>query len=161
MQRIWNYISNIGTTGFEDKLERRTIVLSNQLNLVMFYTMFLLLLTVVVTDLLTDGIVSYGTLRVANLMIVTLLNLILARYGFNQMSRLSLIYLPPIVFILGPTIMLGYVEEESYTYYPYLLICVSIIPQLLLHPEKEKFLYWFSLVYYFVLALFIDRIMVH
>jgi signal transduction histidine kinase len=30
-----------------------------------------------------------------------------------------------------------------------------------LHPEKEKFIYRFSLVYYFLLALFIDRIMVH
>ncbi len=78
-----------------------------------------------------------------------------------RLSRLSLIYLPPIVFILGPTIMLGYVEEESYTYYPYLLICVSIIPQLLLHPAREKLLLWFSLVYYFILTLFIDRIMVH
>jgi signal transduction histidine kinase len=161
MQKIWNYISNLGTTGVEDNLERRTIVINNQLNLVMFYTMFLLLLTVVVTDLLTDGIVSYGTLRVANLLIVTVFNLVLARYGFNQLSRLSLIYLPPVVFILGPTIMLGYVEEESYTYYPYLLICVSIIPQLLLHPKKEKILYWFSLVYYFILAVFIDRIMVY
>jgi len=161
MQKIWNYISNLGTSGVEDKLERRTIVITNQLNLVMFYTMVLLLLTVVVTNLLTDGIISYGTLRVANLLIVTIFNLLLARYGFNLISRLSLIYLPPVVFILGPTIMLGYVEEESYTYYPYLLICVSIIPQLLLHPEKEKFIYWFSLVYYFVLALFIDRIMVH
>ena len=161
MQKIWNYISNLGTSGVEDKLERRTIVITNQLNLVMFYTMFLLLLTVIITNLLTDGIISYGTLRVANLLIVTIFNLLLARYGFNLISRLSLIYLPPIVFILGPTIMLGYVEEESYTYYPYLLICVSIIPQLLLHPEKEKFIYRFSLVYYFLLALFIDRIMVH
>jgi signal transduction histidine kinase len=161
MQRIWNYISNLGTSGIEDKLERRTIVFTNQLNLVMFYTMFLLLLTVIITNLLTDGIISYGTLRVANLLIITVFNLVLARYGFNQISRLSLIYLPPIVFILGPTIMLGYVEEESYTYYPYLLICVSIVPQLLLHPKREKLLLWFSLVYYFVLTLFIDRIMVH
>jgi signal transduction histidine kinase len=161
MQKIWNYVSNLGITGSADKQERRTIVLTNQLNLIMFYTMFLLLLTVIVTNLLTDGIISYGTLRVANLLVVTTLNLVLARYGFNFLSRLSLIFLPPLVFILGPTIMLGYVEEESYTYYPYLLICVSIVPQLLLHAKKEKLLLWFSLVYYFVLTLFIDRIMIH
>ena len=88
--------------------------------------------------------ISYGTLRVANLLILTILNLVLARYGFTQISRLSLIFLPPVVFLLGPT-LIGYVEEEGYTYYPYVLICVSIIPQLLLHPKKEKFLYWFSL----------------
>jgi signal transduction histidine kinase len=72
---------------------------------------------------------------------------------------LSLIYLPPVVFLLGPT-LIGYVEEESYTYYPYVLICVSIIPQLLIYPKKEKFLYWFSLAYYFVLVVIIDKLMV-
>jgi signal transduction histidine kinase len=72
---------------------------------------------------------------------------------------LSLIYLPPIIFLLGPT-LIGYVEEESYTYYPYALICVSIIPQLLLHPQKEKFLYWFSMLYYFGLVIIIDKVMI-
>ncbi len=107
----------------------------------------------------TNDTIYYGTLRVAILLIVNSLNLILARFGFTRLSRLSLIYLPPIVFLLGPT-LIGYVEEESYTYYPYVLICASIIPQLLLHPKKEKFLFWFSLAYYFVLAIFIDKIMV-
>jgi signal transduction histidine kinase len=60
---------------------------------------------------------------------------------------------------MGPT-MIGYVEEESYTYYPYLIICASIIPQMLLHPKKEKFLFWISLLYYLVLVIFIDKIMV-
>jgi nitrogen-specific signal transduction histidine kinase len=160
MQRIWNYVSNLGTSGEEDKLKRRTIVITNQLNLVMFYTMFLLLLTVIVTNLLTDGIISYGTLRVANLLIITIINLILARYGYSQISRLSLIFLPPVIFILGPTIMLGYVEQESYTYYPYLLICVSIIPQLLIYPKKEKLLWWSSMIYYLILVVVIDKIMV-
>jgi signal transduction histidine kinase len=159
MQKLWNYISNLGTTGEEDKLKRRTIVLGNQLNLVMFFSMFVLLLTTIITLLLTNDTLYYGTLRIIVLLIVTILNLILSRFGYTQLSRLSLIYLPPIVFILGPT-LIGYVEEESFTYYPYLLIGVSIFPQLLLHPNKEKFLYWFSLIYYFVLVLFIDRIMV-
>ena len=159
MQKIWNYISNLGTTRDYRQLDNRTIVLSNQLNFVMFFSMFLLLLTTIVTLLLTNDTIYYGTLRVAILLIVNSLNLILARFGFTRLSRLSLIYLPPIVFLLGPT-LIGYVEEESYTYYPYVLICASIIPQLLLHPKKEKFLFWFSLAYYFVLAIFIDKIMV-
>jgi FtsZ-binding cell division protein ZapB len=159
MKKIWNYISNLGTTRDYRQLDNRTIVLSNQLNFVMFFSMFLLLLTTIVTLLLTNDTIYYGTLRVAILLIVNSLNLILARFGFTRLSRLSLIYLPPIVFLLGPT-LIGYVEEESYTYYPYVLICASIIPQLLLHPKKEKFLYWFSLAYYFVLAIFIDKIMV-
>jgi signal transduction histidine kinase len=159
MQNFWNYISNLGTTGESRQLSQRTIVLSNQLNFVMLISMFLLLITTIVTLLLTNDTIYYGTLRVAILFILNLLNLVIARFGFTQLSKLSLIYLPPIVFLLGPT-LIGYVEEESYTYYPYVVISASIIPQLLLQPSKEKFLYWFSLAYYFVLAIFIDKIMV-
>jgi len=160
MQNIWNHISNLGTTADNSRISQRTIVLSNQLNFVMFSFMFFLLITTIVTLLLTNDVIYFGTLRVAVLLLVNFLNLLFARYGFTQLSKLSLIYLPPVVFLLGPT-LIGYVEEESYTYYPYVIITASIIPQLLLHPHKEKFLYWFSLFYYLVLAIFIDRIMVH
>ena len=160
MQNIWNYISNLGISGENRQSGERTIVLSNQLNFVMFISVFLLLISTLITLLITHDTIYYGTLRVAILLVVNFLNLVFARYGFTRLSRISLIYLPPIVFLLGPT-LIGYVEEESYTYYPYVVICASIIPQLLLHPQKEKFLYWFSLTYYFVLAIFIDKIMVH
>jgi signal transduction histidine kinase len=96
---------------------------------------------------------------VALLLILNSLNLIFSRYGYTKISRLSLIYLPPVVFLLGPT-LIGYVEEESFTYYPYLLIGVSIIPQLLIYPKREKLLWWFSMTYYFVLVIVIDKIMV-
>ena len=160
MGKLWSYISDLGTAGENDKLIRKTIVLGNQLNFILFIILFLLLLTTIITLLLTNDSIYFGTLRVAALMAVNFLNLVLSRKGYSQLSRLSLIFLPPIVFLLGPT-LIGYVEEESYTYYPYALICVSIIPQLLLHPKKEKFLFWFSLAYYFVLVFSIDKIMVH
>jgi signal transduction histidine kinase len=159
MQNLWNYISNLGTTGEDNQWRRRTIVISNQLNFVMFFSMFLLLLTTIVTLLITNDTIYYGTLRVVILLIVTFLNLVLSRFGYSHLSRLSLIFLPPIVFILGPT-MIGYVEEESYTYYPYVLICVSIFPQLLIYPKREKLLWWFSMIYYFILVVLIDKIMV-
>ena len=120
----------------------------------------LLLLTTLTTLIITNNDVSFGTLRVAVLLILTFINLVLAKYGYTQLSRLSLIYLPPVVFLLGPT-LIGYVEEESYTYYPYVLICASVLPQLLLHPKKEKYLYWFSLAYYLVFVLIIDKLMVY
>ena len=159
MHKIWNYISNLGTAGEKDTWKLRTLVISNQLNFVMFVSMILLLVTTIVTLLLTNDSIYIGTLRVVILLILTFLNLLLSWLGYSKLSRLSLIYLPPIVFLLGPT-LIGYVEEESYTYYPYVLICVSIIPQLLLYPKKEKILWWFSMIYYFILVLLIDKIMV-
>jgi signal transduction histidine kinase len=159
MHKIWNYISNLGIAGEKDPWRLRTLVISNQLNFVMFVSMILLLVTTIVTLLLTNDSIYIGTLRVVILLILTFLNLLLSWLGHSKLSRLSLIYLPPIVFLLGPT-LIGYVEEESYTYYPYVLICVSIIPQLLLYPKKEKILWWFSMIYYFILVLLIDKIMV-
>jgi signal transduction histidine kinase len=159
MEKLWRYISNLGTTSEDNQLKRRIIVISNQLNFVMFFTMVLLLLTTIVTLILTNDSISLGTLRVAILMIVSCINLVLSRYGYSSLSRLSLIFLPPVVFLLGPT-LIGYVEEESYTYYPYVLICVSIIPQLLLYPRKEKVLWWVSMAYYMFLVIIIDKLMV-
>ena len=159
MQKLWEYISNLGTTGENNQWRLRTVVISNQLNFVMFISMILLLGTTVVTLILTNDTIYYGTLRVVILLVLTALNLVLSRFGFTHLSRLSLIYLPPVVFLLGPT-LIGYVEEESYTYYPYALICVSIIPQLLIYPKKEKLLWLISMIYYLVLVIFIDKIMV-
>ena len=159
MHKIWSYISNLGIKGEKDPWKLRTMVISNQLNFVMFISMCLLLLTTILTLLLTHDTISYGTLREANLLIVVCLNLMLSRYGYTKLSRLSLIFLTPIVFIIGPT-MIGYVEEESYTYYPFALICVSIIPQLLIYPKKEKVLWWISMIFYLILVIVIDKIMV-
>jgi signal transduction histidine kinase len=160
MQNIWKYISNLGITDGETHLSRRTIILTNQLNFVMLISMFLLLVTTIITQGLTHMVLSIGTLRVALTMILSFINLLIARYGFNNVSRLSLIFLPSVLFLLAPT-MIGYVEEEAFTYYPYVVIGISIIPQMLVHPHEEKFLYWFSLTYLFLLTVFIDQIMVH
>jgi len=159
MQKIWNYVSNFGT-GEKREMADKSIVFSNQLNFVLVITMVLLLLTTVVTLVIYGEDLSFGTLRVAALLILAFFNLVLAKHGFTQLSKLSLIYLSPIVFLLGPT-MIGYVEEESYTYYPYVLICASILPQLLLNNKKERFQYWFSLTYYLFLVLIIDKLMVY
>jgi signal transduction histidine kinase len=160
MHNLWSYISNLGIRGNESQLDRRTIILSNQLNFVMLGSMILLLASTIPLMLLTHDPISYGTLRVVILLGFNFLNLGIAGFGFIKLSKFLLVFIPPAVFLLGPTFY-GYVEEESYTYYPYVLICASIIPQLLLHPRNERFLFWLSMGYYLVLVLIIDSLMVH
>ncbi len=159
MKKIWNIVSNLGIREDEDELTRRTLMLSNVLNFVMLISMVLLFAIVVPEMLLTHDPMSYGTLRVAILLGFTVLNLAIAALGLPKLSRLLLIFMPPVIFLLLPT-FIGYVEEESYTYYPYILVCTSVVPQLLLHPKNEKFLFWLAMVYYFVLVLSIDWLMV-
>lgn len=160
MKSIWNYISNLGVKADDPTLNKRTIILSNKLNFVMLVSMVLLLATTVPIMILTNDPFSYGTLRVAILLCFNILNLFIAGLGFSRLSKVMLILLPPVIFLLGPT-LIGYVEEESFTYYPYVIICASILPQLLLHPKNEKFLFWLVMAYYFILVLFIDWIMVY
>jgi len=160
MKKIWNYISNLGLREDEDELMRRSIMLSNKLNFVLLILTVLLFATVVPVMLLTHDPMSYGTLRVIILLGFTFLNMLIAGFGFPKLSRLLLIFMPPVIFLLGPT-FIGYVEEESYTYYPYILICTSVIPQMLLHPKNEKILFWLTMSYYLIMVLGIDWLMVH
>jgi signal transduction histidine kinase len=159
MQNIWTNISNLGIRGDETQEDRRTIILSNQLNFVMLGSMVLLLAITIPLMLLTNDPFSYGTLRVVILLGFNIVNLAIAGKGYTLLSKLLLVFVPPAVFLLGPTFY-GYVEEESYTYYPYVLICASIIPQLLLNPQNEKFLFWLSMCYYLILVAVIDSLMI-
>ena len=160
VRKTWRYFSGLGTN-YSDKLQvMRSNVLSNQLNFVFFGTMFILLVLTVSIQLITHDTMSIGTLRVAAMLLISFLNLMLAYLGYHKISKYSLIFLPPVIFLLIP-IFIGYIEEEGYTYNPYLLIAVSVIPQLLLSSENEKFAFWLSMAYYFVLVFFIDILMVH
>lgn len=160
MKKIWDYISNLGIRKDDNESARRTIMLNNKLNFVMLVSMVFLLTFIFLLMFLVNHQINFGTLRVAILLGFNILNLIVASFGFTKLSRLLLIFIPPVIFLFGPTFF-GYVEEESYTYYPYIIICASIIPQLLLHPKNESFLFWLSIAYYSVMVLFIDWFMVH
>jgi serine phosphatase RsbU (regulator of sigma subunit) len=148
-------------TGYTDKiLEMKSKVISNRLNFLMLGTMFLLLIIIFIIQIFkySEFRLNTGVVRIVILFLLSFINLVLANYGFQKISKYSLIFLPPIILIVGPTLM-GFVEPESYTYYQYLLITASIIPQLLLSSEKEKFTYWFSITYYFILIMFIDLVL--
>ncbi|MBA7516686.1 Adaptive-response sensory-kinase SasA [subsurface metagenome] len=61
--------------------------------------------------------------------------------------------------MIFPT-LIGFVEEESFSYYPFILIASSVLPQLILVPDKDKILYRISLVYYGLLILFIEKLLI-
>jgi signal transduction histidine kinase len=162
MQNIWEYISYLGLNGSETPQERRTIILTNKLNFVLAGTMFLLVFVIFTIQLMYYSELRFGmgVIRVVVLFFVSSANLILARYRYNQASKFSLIFVTPLIFLVLP-ILKGFVEEESYVYYPYILITASVIPQLLLNTEKEKRVYWLSIIYYFILVMVIDNLMMY
>jgi signal transduction histidine kinase len=159
IHKVWKYISNLGTGKGNFRLNSRTIMLSNQLNFLLFIATFFLLLFTIITQISIKDQMSVGTLRVLMTVLLSIINLLLAWLGFTRSSLISLIFLPSVIFLLIPT-LLGYVEEEGFTYYPYVVVAISVIPQILLNPKKEKLLFWFALSYFFILVLVLDNLMV-
>ncbi|HVN58474.1 MAG TPA: HAMP domain-containing sensor histidine kinase [Bacteroidales bacterium] len=155
---IWISISRLGMKNAGNSLDERTLILSNQLNFVLAFASVLLLIYTVITQEIIHMEISVGTARVFGTMLVCVLNLLLAYRGYTRISMISLIFLPSVIFLLVPT-LIGYVEEEGFTYYPVVAVGMSVIPQLLLHPSREKYLYWISLLYFLLLVLFLDNLM--
>ncbi len=158
MRTLWHKISYLGIKEKNTSLEQRTLILSNQLNAVMLITMFCLLIFLSVMNQIEGTSSGIGALRVLLLLIVNLINLSFSYLNRPKFSRLVLIFVSPLVFLIFPTII-GFVEEESFAYYPFILIAFSILPQLLFLPSKEKLYYRISILYYGLLLLFIERIL--
>ncbi len=88
MQNIWKYISNLGIKEKPGELRQKSIVMTNQLNFVILIIMGLLFLTTFITLQFMHEDMSYGTLRIPVLLMVSFLNLVAARFGLTQLSRL-------------------------------------------------------------------------
>ena len=159
MKQIWKKVSNLGIKGGEDHLKLLSNKLFNQINAVVLVIMFILLVILRITAYLEQAPIGIGSLRVLLLLLVTIGNVILAKKDCHLVGKISLIILSPVIFIVFPTII-GFVEEEGFTYYPYVLIAFSIIPHLILTPYQSKLLFRIILAFYFLLVLSIDRLMI-
>ncbi len=137
MRKLWNKISYLGIQEINTGLDRRTMILSNQLNFILLITMFWGLILLSILHLIEKEPYGIGDLRVLLLIIFNSINLGLSYFKFTKLSKISLIFVSPLVLLIFPT-LIGFVEEESFAYYPFLLIALSILPQLLFLPVKEK-----------------------
>jgi serine phosphatase RsbU (regulator of sigma subunit) len=155
IRETWRYFSGLGTNYRDISTEMRSCVLNNQINFILGISMAVLGLVLLVRMKILNISFGIGILRVWCTFILCILNLVLAHFKFNRLSKYSLIFLPPLVFMIIPT-MAGFVEEEGYTYNAYILIAASIVPQMILSSEKDKLLYWVSMLYYFLLVSGID-----
>jgi signal transduction histidine kinase len=160
MKKSWSYISRLGIGGKEEGLERLSLILTNQINFIVGILMLLILAFLRVIGFIEDAPPGVSSLRVLALLVLSVINILLSGFRKHSLTKFSLIVFPPVVFLLMPT-FIGFVEEESFTYYPYAIIAFSIIPQLLLIPHKQQSLYWFSLAYYFVLLMVMDALMMY
>lgn len=134
-------------------------MLNNQINVGLGITMFALFIYLWLHAIINNYSLSIASLRVLILFLVTVINLWLVSRQMHVLSKVFTLFLPLLVFILVPTFT-GFVEEESFVYYPFIIIAFSVVPQLLLVEGKDKVLFRFSILYHLILLIIFDRVMV-
>ena len=157
MLKLWNRLSTLGLSKKSESLEYRTYILSNQINLVMLLLLSLLYLVASVDRWLEQGNPTIGTTRILILIGFNILNIALAFKKHHQLQKIILIFIPTFVTIIFPS-LIGFIEQESFFYYPYVIVAFSIVPQLVLIARKNRILFGISEAYFLILILFCDNI---
>ena len=151
IKRFWDKISYLGLENQEKTIENRTIIISNQANLMLLIIMVILTAINAVYRIVENTAVTYGSVRLNIIIGICLLHIVLSHFRWHNLFKVSLIFSPVTVFILIST-FIHFVEQESYFYYPYAYMAFSLIPQLVLIPQKNKILYLFSLLFFFLMC---------
>lgn len=121
----------------------------------MLFAMVALSILLQVMRVIENAPVGIGSLRVYLVIGLNIIHIILTRLGKFTLAKVTLVFFTPLVFLIVPTIA-GFVEEESFFYYPVAAIAFSVVSQLVFALPKERVIYWTSIVYYFVLVAIID-----
>ena len=159
LRNIWSKISRLGINEDNSDFEAKSSILNNQMNFLMTFTMVILSVVLAVYRNVHGFAFSLGDLRVYLVMAISVINLVLSAFGKNLISKISLIFLTPFILMIYPTLT-GFVEEESFFYYPLTIIGFSVVPQLLLKYSENPVFYVISIVYYLILLTGLDKLMI-
>jgi signal transduction histidine kinase len=157
---LWNWISYLGISPSKEYGSAlKQLVLTNRINfilLVLGSLAFMMLLFFSPVKVSQFNINEYRILLTAAL---GGLNLILANAGANRISRISLIFMPVFILSVMP-IFMGVVNDESYLDYPWFIITASMTPHFVLSQKENRYFYYFSLLYFLVLLLPLEQILI-
>lgn len=159
MGNILNQISNCGASSVKNELERRNVTLMNWINLILFGTLFSVFVIEVILFLANENQMSYGTYRVIIIFSIALVNLMLTRLRMILVSKLSLIFLPAVVFAFFP-VSFGHILDEFFFYVPLGLVALSLIPHFILSYKKDQLLFFVAMLYYLAILIAVDIVMV-
>ncbi|MCU4174643.1 sensor histidine kinase [Carboxylicivirga sp. N1Y90] len=155
IQGIWSSISLLGLSEDVSRTNNRTVILGNQINFLMLLAVVFVLVLLQVMRIVEGASIGMGSIRMFLILIVNLAFITLSKYRKFFSAKVILIYLPPLLFLVFPTLT-GFVEEESFFYYPIVVIAMSLMPQMLLDLRSERKCYLFAMAFYTTLILGID-----
>lgn len=159
MKKLWTRISYLGIGSGDKTLFTRTLILGNQLNAIILLVCILIFIFLSIMNLIEGTPYGIGSLRVIITAIYLGMNMLISSMGYPRFTKFSLIFVPALILFVLPT-LIGFVEEESFTYYPFALIALSILTQILLVPMAEKKWFIAGISYYFLLLIFIEPFLI-
>ena len=143
----WKHISYLGVDSEPAEDIDKGLILSNKINVIIFLIMLIVLAVSIIENYINNKSIGFNTYKIIVIAAFNLFNIFLASRKFVQLSKILTSSVPVFIFILAPAI-LGYVQEEDFIYSSYVAIAISVIPQLLFSEKKEKFSFWFSILYF-------------
>jgi signal transduction histidine kinase len=155
MRKIWLLISNLGVDDERRALYQRSLILNNQLNFSMLVIMLALTIFLSVMRAIENAPIGMGSIRILMVLALNAINLILAYYRKTRISKFLILFLPPVIIFIIPTLA-GFVEQESFVYYPLAIIVFSSLPQLLMIQKEERTMLVTALLFYGLLLLSIE-----
>jgi len=159
IKNLWDKISLLGIDPNEGYLRKKTYILANQINFLLFISLSFMAVFMLVYREIFNVPFNMGDVRINTLIAATLFNIILSYFGKLDLLKISLLFIIPFLLIIFPTLT-GFVETESFFYYPVIVIVYSTLSQLLLDRKKEHTIYLISLIYFGVMVFFIDNLLI-
>jgi len=101
--------------------------------------------------------VSY---RYHSIILLSLISIWFLRKGYWAPGRIILLVLIPFLLIILPPLA-GIYSDEYYFWFPYVPIALSLIPHFILHTYRHRKALIFTLVIYFLMAIFIDNYLIY
>ena len=120
----------------------------------MFLAMLLLVIIILINTYFTNDPITLGTYRLLMVMGVNVLIFFLTCKSFFLISKIILVFIPGFFLIILPAIY-NFVEVQSFIYYPIIILGLSLLPQIIFIPKFDKFIFWFSMICYFILIFFL------
>lgn len=157
-RKIWEKVSSIGMERGSGDITSRTNIINNQLNATLFLIMVGLSIILKILRVIDDRTINIGGYRFLWMMAFCVIHYVLAKNRFFNLSKLLLVVMPPVLFLIIPS-FLGFVEDQSFFYYPYIVITFSLFPQLIINPKRQSLMYLFSMLYYLGLIIGIDYLL--
>lgn len=160
MKEVWHKVSYLGLDSGIINLKNRTVVLTNRINFILIITLTFLFLASTGIARIQGLPVTFDTHVLLIQAFLCIFNLWLARHGFHRMVKILVTLLPAFVLILLPSVY-GTVDNDNFLYYPFALISLSILSQLIFDLRVEKKHFFAINIFYFVILLFIEKILMH